>query len=78
MLLPCDAGQVADVVVRGIAIDVVDVHPLWYGAVVVDPDIPVETVPRPCKVPAVRRVIALRISVVSAPIEDNRFNSHAF
>jgi hypothetical protein len=78
MLLPCDAGQVADVVVRGIAVDVVDVHPFGYWPVVVYPDIPVKTVPRPCKVPPMRRVIALRISVVSSAIEDNRLNSHAF
>jgi hypothetical protein len=77
MLLACDAGQVADVVVSRVAVNVVNVHPRRDWPVVVLPDVAVKPVPRPRKVSAMRRVIALRITVVPATVEDNRLNSNA-
>lgn len=77
MLLACDAGQVADVVVGRVAVNVVNVHTLRDWPVVMNPHIPVKPVASPCKVSAVRRVITLRITVVLATVEDHRLNSNA-
>jgi hypothetical protein len=77
VLLTCDAGQVADVVVGCVAVNVVDVHSRRDWPVVVLPYVAVKPMPRPRKVAAVRRVIALRVAVVFSVIEDHRLNSNA-
>jgi hypothetical protein len=77
VLLACDAGQVADVVVGCVAVNVVDVHARRDWPVVMLPNIAVKPVTSPRKVSAVRRVVALRVAVVLAAIEDHRLNSNA-
>jgi len=77
VLLAGDAGQVADVVVGRVAVNVVDVHPRRDWPIVVLPDVAVKPVPRPRKVSTVRWVVALRITVVPATVEDNRLNNNA-
>ena len=77
MLILRDAGQIADVVVPGVPINVVNVHPIRDRPVVMDPNIPVQAVASPRKVFAVRRVVALRIAVVRPAIEDHRLDLNA-
>jgi hypothetical protein len=77
VLLACDAGQVADIVVGRIAVNVVDVHARRNWPVVVLPDVAVKPVASPCKVAPVRRVIALRVAVVLATVEDHRLDNSA-
>jgi hypothetical protein len=77
VLLAGDAGQVADVVVGRVAVNVVDVHARRDWPVVVLPDVAVKPVASPCKVSAVRRVIALRVAVVLATVEDHRLDNSA-
>jgi hypothetical protein len=78
MLLACDAGQVADVIVGRVAVNVVDVHVRRDWPVVVLPNIAVKPVASSRKVPAVRRVVALRVAVVLATIEDHRLDNSTF
>jgi hypothetical protein len=77
VLILCDAGQIADVVVPGIPVDVVDVHTFRDRPVVMNPNIPVQTVTGPRKVSAVRRVVAFRVSTVRSTIENHRLDLNA-
>jgi hypothetical protein len=77
VLLACDANQVANVVVGCVAVNVVDVHARRNWPVVVLPNVAVKPVASPCKVSAVRRVIALRVAVVLATVEDHRLDNSA-
>jgi hypothetical protein len=77
VLPSCDAGQVADVVVGRVAVDVVNVHARRDWPVMVHPNIAMKPVTSPRKVSAVRRVIALRVSVVLVTIEYNRLDNNA-
>jgi hypothetical protein len=74
VLLVCDAGQVADVVVGRVAVNVVDLHTRRDWPVVVLPYISVKPVASPRKVSAVRWVAAFRVTVVLATVEDHRLN----
>jgi hypothetical protein len=71
MLAPCDTGQIADVVVGCVAVDVMDVHSLGNRPVVINPNISVQPMTRPRKVPAVRWIAAFRVSVVLATVENH-------
>ena len=77
VLLLCDAGQIVDVVVPGVPINVVDVHPFRDRPVVMNPNISVQAVASPRKVSAVRRVVAFRVSTVRPAIEDHRLDLNA-
>jgi hypothetical protein len=77
VLILCDAGQIADVVVRSVPINVVNVLACRDRPVVMDPNVSVQAVASPRKVPPMRRVVALRISAVRPAIEDHRLDLNA-
>jgi hypothetical protein len=75
--VPRDASQIADVVVPGIPVNVVNVHPFRDRPVVMRPNVSMQTVASPRKISAVRRIVALRIATVRPAIEDHRFDLNA-
>jgi hypothetical protein len=77
VLILADAGQIADVVVRSVSVNVVNVLACRNRPVVMDPNVSVQAVASPRKVPPMRRVVALRIAVVLVPIEDHRLDLNA-
>jgi hypothetical protein len=72
-----NAFKVADVVVPGVAIDVMDVHPVGDWPAMELPDIPMQAMPRPPKVSTMRRIWAFRVTPVLAAIELNDLNDNA-
>jgi hypothetical protein len=81
MLIPMffngNASKVGNVIVAGVAVNVVDVHSLGDWPIVMNPNISMQPVTRPRKVFAVRRISAFGITVVLSAIEYNRLNNNS-